>query len=162
MNVFKCNACEYGPCYCQTVPRTDADIYGEGDDGCPHFCPYFGDQEQPEFELVLPEVRLNTRFCEEMMEWLGGEGYDNAPETLRDAILGFGMNPKGIDEGKALQALRIIQQYDEEHLYGYELEEWKREFDKIKKIDLLNAIFPAAFKAGIIFGEIERQKREAK
>lgn len=162
MNAFKCKKCDYGPCYCRTTSKKSSGIYGEEDDGHPLCCPYFGDQEYPEFQPVLPEVCLNTKFCDRMMEWLESEGYDDVPEDLRDAIYGCSLEPRGIiDPGKAFRALQIVRQYDERYLWGDELEKWQKEFAKIKKIDLLNAIFPIAFRAGIIFGEIERQKREA-
>ena len=160
-SIYKCKECNYGPCYCQTAWRPEENMYGDDENlDRPLHCPYFGDQEQSDFNLVNPEIRMNTKFSAAMEEWLCSVGYDDAPEDLRDAILGCGMDPRGIDAGKALKALRMIEEYDEGYLWGTEMEEWKRSFDKIKKIDLLNAIFPIAFKAGIIYGEMLRQKRE--
>ena len=106
-SVYKCKACDYGPCYCQTAWRPEENMFGD-DENCdrPFHCPYFGDQEQTDFNLVNPEIRLNTKFAAAMEEWLCGVGYDDAPEDLRDAVYGCGMEPRGIDAGKALDACR--------------------------------------------------------
>lgn len=161
---YKCKMCEYGPCYCHTGRKLSGSLYGdsegEGEDQ-PLRCPYFSDSVNPDFEPVISEVKLDTKFCEEMKEWLGGEGYDNAPERLRDAILGFGFGSY-FSMHETMKIIGLLREWEDgngDYCSSFERDEWLKKFKKIGKFDLINAIFPEAFKAGVIFAEIERQKR---
>lgn len=155
MTVFKCKECEIGPCFHQSENASSSGAYSD-DELFPLVCPH-GCEENTDWQ-PLPCVCRNTRFGKEMQEWISGEGWDIMPEDIRDAICSGGLNARGVNAEKAVRALRMLEDYDEGHLWGNDLEEWKKEFSKISKIDILNAIFPTAFQAGIIYAEMLRHK----
>lgn len=164
MNIYKCNAtdCPFAPCYIQCDNAKSSGSIYDGDTAIePESCPH-GDYGS-EFDCQWKHVevpKLNTRYAEELNEWLCGEGWDNVPEDFRDMCVGCGIEPRGINTERAVQALRLIKEYDN-GFYDYEFDrdDWQKRLEKTKKIDLLNGIFPEAFRAGMIYGEMLRQKR---
>lgn len=163
-NVYKCNGCEYGPCYCCTSYKPDqANFFGEEEPAdLPHYCPYFSDSESPEWEITAPEMNpTNIQYIDKMQEWINGEGYDNAPEELRDGIVACDLFPPRFPFQNLMYVFNFLRNY-EENTYSadFEMEDMQKQLNKIKKSELIAAIFPEAFKAGIIYGEILRQKRE--
>ena len=90
-----------------------------------------------------------------------GPGYDHAPIEIRDALA---VDLRGrIDGWRAMEITGLLREYEEESGFGWiaEREEWERKMKKVSRIELLNAIFPEGFKAGIIYAEMIRQRREA-
>ena len=162
--VWKCKSCEYGPCYYYTEKKEPENSIYQNEDTPPGYCPQFGECGTADFNVVLPEITLNTKTTESMQEWLSGEGYDNTPEQIRDGILGFGFSPILFRYEDALAVLQLLREYEDNNHYlsSWQRDDWLKRFKKISKYDLINAIFPEAFKAGIIFGEMIRQKGEHK
>ena len=158
--VWKCAGCDQGPCYFQCAKANPRTLFGEDDGSPPFYCPYSG-EHVPEFEFCAPDVHFNMRYCEEMAEWLMGPGYDNAPPEIRDALA---VDLCGrIDGWRAMQITQVLRNYEETGIVGIaEQEDWDKAMKKISKGELLNAIMPEAFKAGLIYGEMIRQRREKK
>ncbi len=157
--VWKCAECECGPCYIQAAKSNPGTVFGEDDGRVPMRCPY-SDENRPDFEFCAPDVHFTMRYCEEMYEWLSGPGYDNAPPEIRDALA---VDLRGrIDGWRAMEITGLLREYEEETGFGWiaEREEWERKMKKVSRIELLNAIFPEGFKAGIIYAEMIRQRRE--
>lgn len=155
--VWKCAKCELGPCYIQCKRTYPRDIFGQDDGLQPTQCPY-SSEEYPEFEFCAPEVRYSVRWMEELGEWLNGPGYDDAPEEIRDG-LAVELHGK-IDAWEAVKIIGILRNYEEDPPVGImEQEEFEKSLKKISKGELLNAIFPEAFKAGLIYGELVRQRK---
>ena len=90
-----------------------------------------------------------------------GEGYDNAPEEIRD---GLAIDLRGrLESFEAAHVIGLLREYEEDRFSGcFEREELSKKINKLTKWELLNAIFPEAFKAGIIYAEKLRQERENK
>lgn len=165
MYVYKCKNCDDGPCYFHTGKKdARGGMFGEfGNCDQPYTCPRFGNQETPDWE-VLQSPCGTIGDCEMIVDWMGMEVYDNAPEELRDAICGCGFEPRGLATREALRIIGVIREYEanrHDWIGETEREEWLKQFNKINKWELLNAIFPEAFKAGIVYGEKLRQEREA-
>ena len=159
--VWKCKECQFGPCYVQTGRKPDGSIFGSDDDLRPLCCPE-SDEESPEFEPVAPEANpWSLRWIDEMQEWLNGEGWENAPEEIREGIM---IDLRGrIDKYEAMRITGLLRDLEEDARSGvFDREEWQKKMAKIGKWELLNAIFPEAFKAGIIYGELVRQRLAAK
>ena len=56
-----------------------------------------------------------------------------------------------------------LREQEEDARSGFfDREEWQKKMARLGKWELLNAIFPEAFKAGIIYGELVRQRLAAK
>ena len=158
--VWKCKACEYGPCYIQCKGMKRQSVFDEDDGGQPPRCPYF-DEEQPEFVVCAPEANpWSIRWIDQMQEWIMGEGYENAPEEIRD---GLAVDLKGrSDRFEIMHVIGLLRDYEEERLSGcFEREDLLKKISKIPKWDLLNAVFPEAFKAGIIYAEMIRQRKQS-
>jgi len=160
--VWKCKNCEYGPCYVQcTNAQDDTGAFGEDGPLPPLICPWFSEGE-PDFRFNAPEVKYNFKWGEELYDWLeGGEGYDNAPEEIRDG-LAVELASR-IDGATAMRIIGLLRDYEEDYMATYpERAEWEKEFRKISKGELLNAVFPEAFKMGIMYGEMIRQRKAKK
>lgn len=154
--VWKCQACQSGPCYVQTGRKPDGSIFGD-DDCRPSCCPE-SYEESPEFELVAPEANpWSLRWIDEMQESLNGEGWDNAPEEIREGIM---IDLRGkIDRYEAMRIIGLLRDLENDFKSGFiDREEWQKKMAKIGKWELLNAVFPEAFKAGLIYGEMIRQR----
>jgi len=159
--VWKCKNCDRGPCYVQSPNREEnRDAFGQCEPVPPLLCPYCS-EESPEFELCAPEVRYRIKWCDEMYEWLSGPGYDNAPEEIRDG-LAIELESR-IDRHLAMRITGLLRNYEESATADFlECEEWKKELKKISKDELFNVAFPEGFKAGIIYGEMIRQRKAGK
>ncbi|MBQ9501875.1 MAG: hypothetical protein IJU70_06940 [Lentisphaeria bacterium] len=156
--VWKCTACEFGPCYVQCDRRDTGSIFGDDDCGRPAYCPQTS-EETPEFEPCAPEANpWSLRWIDMMQEWLMGEGYDAAPEEIRD---GLAIDLHGrIEKYDAMRIIALLRDREEDASGGFfDREEWLKKMAKVSKWDLLNAVFPEAFKAGIIYGEMVRQRK---
>lgn len=159
--VWKCKLCAFGPCYIQStgMDRTPATTFGDDDNAIPRRCPHF-DGVFPEFEVCAPEANpWSIRWIDRMQEWIMGEGYDNAPEEIRD---GLAIDLRGrLESFEAAHVIGLLRDYEEDRFAGcFEREELTKKINKLTKWELLNAIFPEAFKAGIIYAEKLRQERE--
>lgn len=156
--VWKCKNCEYGPCYIQCKnERDDGSVFGDGGPMPPLICPWFSEGE-PDFQFNAPEVQYNLRWGEELYEWLCGEGYDNAPEEIRDG-LAVELDSR-IDGYRAMQIIGLLRRYEEDRDSGWvDREEFSKELKKISREELLNAVFPEAFKMGVIYSEMIRQRK---
>ena len=157
--VWKCTVCEFGPCYVQCDRRNaPGSIFGDGDDGQPLHCP-MSSEETPEFEIVAPEANpWSIRWIDQMQEWLMGDGYYDAPEKIRDGIA-IDLHCK-IEKYEAMRIIDLLRDYEDDMRSGFcDREEWTKKMAKVSKWDILNAVFPEAFKAGVIYGELVRQKK---
>ena len=149
--VFKCKACDMGPCLHQCDKSLIRDPSGYGDDDVikPTLCPYGNDV--PEWQELINKKSMNYAFCNSLTEWLGGEGWDKVPEDIRELIYSFGIERTfGIDMDKARHAFCLLCDYDQYYLSFLEL---KAEIDKIKKMEIVAGLLPEAFRAGIIWRE---------
>ena len=154
--VFKCKACDMGPCLHQCDKSLNRDPSGYGDDDViePTLCPY--DYAVPDWQELTDKEHINYVFCSKLTEWLGGEGWDTVPEEIREQILCFGIEHTfGIDMDKARRAFGLLCDYDQYYLSFLEL---KSEIDKIKKMEIIAGLLPEAFRAGIIWREKYLQK----
>ena len=159
--VWKCKECEYGPCYIQCKETSRQSIFGDIDNGQPQYCPYFH-ETQPEFEVCAPEANpWKISWIDQMQEWIMGDGYENAPEEIRD---GLAIDLKGrLDRFEIMHVIGLLRNYEEDCLAGgFERDELIKKLGKLSKWELLNAIFPEAFKAGLIYGEMIRQRNRNK
>ena len=166
--VFKCQECETGPCYVSGRNAvSDGSVYDNSSSPYPPCrCPFCSD-ENANFELVDPNVS-SVRFGEYLQDWLAGEGYDSAPEELRDAILGDGFE-QHISRNGSYDLLRIIGMLRGVSCYSFERDDFVDELKKQKKEDLIRdllaTLYPEGFKSGICYALKwihENQKHEGK
>lgn len=157
--VYKCKNCEYGPCYCSTVHHEEMP-FGEDCDA-PFTCPYFGHGETPEWEMCAPEITPNSpKWLDGMQEWMQGEGYDKAPEKLRDAIMACSMAPAPFYASDLMRVFNFLREVEESTYSSFmDREEMEKQLKKITKRELIAAIFPEAFKAGVAYAEYVRQEQ---
>lgn len=158
--VYKCKSCECGPCYCATANVDQPNEFGD----ChpqPDICPYFGKNESPEFEMCAPEIRPNSpKWLDAMQEWINGDGYEKAPEKLRDAVMACSMVPVGLYSIDMIRVYNLLREAEEGIFCGFmELEDFDKALKKLTKKELIAAIFPEAFKAGIAYAEYVRQEK---
>lgn len=147
--VFKCTACdEFAPCYFQCDKAFTRDIAGFGEDYvcCPTECPHGNAAAWRELTPDQPERLSST---EDLGEWLSGAGYENCPEEIRDEIICFGIS-RAFDSDKVRQAFGLLIDYDRHYISHQEL---TKEFDRIKKLEIVAAVYVEAFRAGIIWRE---------
>lgn len=154
-NVFKCRACEDGPCYCQNE-RFYADPAGFGENGImtPDSCPNPGEGHEAKWEL-LPN-RHDAREYESLVSWFSGAGYNAAPVEIRDEILSFGLDGyQVIDLDRARQIFRLLcdQQWN-----FIDLNEFDEQLKKVKKREIVAGVLVEAFRMGIIWREKFRQE----
>lgn len=148
--MFKCNACEDGPCYYQADKLYRQDDTGFGDDclTVPKACPI---GEKAQWEYLSEGESLDYTYCENLKEWLNCEGWDNCPEEIRQMILTFGIERTcGVDLYKARQIFQIMLEYDD---YVYSTAELQEMLKKYTKAEILAGLLPEAFRAGIIWRE---------
>ena len=150
---FVCKNCEFGPCYCSSPMDKSFDICGQiSDPTFPTNCLY---EENPNWKFIK-KPSVTNKFCNDCYEWFCGDGYDRCPEWLQNLVNGDGGMAINVFTGKIVEVLNFID--------GYESNYWEREgllkdLKKITKEDLISAIFPQAFTAGLIFSEMERLRR---
>ena len=149
--VFKCNACETGPCFLQCDKAMIEDPIGYGEDSIltPVKCPH--NMSNPEWELLAINEALKCIQFANLAEWLGGEGWEKAPPEIREGILALGLvHSYGISIDKARQAFGIFCDYDNYYLSYLE---FQKEVQKFSKMEIIAGLLPEAFRAGIIWRE---------
>lgn len=159
--VYKCEKCTYGPCYIQTRANGGGSIFGDGDTGEPHYCPHFADEPEaePEFELCATEANpYKLRWIDGMQEWLDGEGWDSAPQEIKDVVYSD-IQPKGFQAYELLRITGLLRELEADQTYGaLDREELEKKLKKYSRWELLNAVLWEGFRAGVIYGEYVRQK----
>lgn len=155
--VWKCEACADGPCYIQSSRKATKTVFGEEGDSQPRHCPYYLETEV-ECEPVAMEANpWSIRWIDRMQEWLAVDGYDRAPEELRDGIM-IDLACR-IDRYEAMRIINLLRNYEADSANGcIDRDVYLKQFAKLGKWELINAIFPEAFKAGLIYGEMIRQR----
>lgn len=152
---FVCRNCDYGPCYSSVSENLDPDIFGQVPDPVfPDNCLY-DNGEVPNWKFVK-QPRISNKFCDDCYEWFCGEGYDKCPEWLQSLVNGEGTIRLLSFAGKIASVTGLLENYESHY---WDREELLKELKKYTKEDMLEAIFPMAFIAGLIFGEMERQRR---
>ena len=88
------------------------------------------------------------------------EHYDECPEHVKAACYGELIKPSSNWRLKYVNLLRMMA--DDDQYYGCEEDEIGKKIDKMTKKEIINAIIPEAFAAGVIYDFIRRTTEEYK
>lgn len=159
MITFKCQnkECYYFPCYLRCDQAASQNEFGDGAIEKPLSCPY--DMETAKWK-ILPYTLILQNTIDLLEEWYGNEGWDIMPEKTRDLIDGI----MPFDNDYAWMCHRLPQIIG--WLRDLEAEYWRRDeilekFKKVKGLQVLRELMPAAFRAGFLYSEKIRHEGEA-
>ena len=147
--VFKCESCKTGPCYCEAMkPERYEDQYDSSIQQPVH-CPYDNDN-CANWEPL--KVKIDGAFCEWLVDWLAGEGYDQLPEEIRDTILSGGLDFRGVFWGQcAMNSMNLMRKLEDWQSTWEDREDAKKNLAKKTKQELMEELLPVGFQAGLVY-----------
>ena len=115
----------------------------------PEACPM--DDVTPKWRL-MPHTATELTNCDALEEWAAGDGYDIIPEKARELLDGID-NFSSLANASTSRLMQICGTIRELETEYYERREILERLKKVKPLELLAAVMPAAFRAGFIYAE---------
>lgn len=152
--VFKCHnkECEKYPCYLSGGLKVQG-ILGEYSVGTPFDCPFDECGETADWKEV--PYRKDSYFGD-VLEFIEGEGFDNLPPYFENLFFGDGIR---VDSDYYVEKLANALQDRSKYPTIDEKDGINNLIKKMKKEDIIKAVFPSAFRMGLAYGEYLRQTK---